>query len=240
MSISDEILRLQTAKSDLATSIANKGVTVPASATLDDYPALVDSIQTGGGGGETLPYDAEVEYLQSSGTQYINTGVQVNNTFTFYSKVATLSNSATTYWGVRNSGTYSSRGQQCYLNNNPSSSALQTIHLWTDSTSVSYHSNAWDSGITPVVNTMYELSAMTCYSGLGQLSYPITLFALNNIGSIVCSSCRIGLWVAYSNCTRVAEMIPVRIGQVGYMYDRITKQLFGNAGTGSFILGADV
>lgn len=54
MSISDEILRLQTAKSDLATSIANKGVTVPVNATLDDYPALVDSIQTGGGGSTQL------------------------------------------------------------------------------------------------------------------------------------------------------------------------------------------
>ena len=67
MSIVSEITRLQTAKSDLATSIANKGVTVPANATLDDYAALVDSIQTGGGG-STLPYDAEVEYLESTGT----------------------------------------------------------------------------------------------------------------------------------------------------------------------------
>ncbi len=48
MSISTEIARLQQAKSDLATSIENKGVTVPSSATLDDYPALVDSISGGG------------------------------------------------------------------------------------------------------------------------------------------------------------------------------------------------
>jgi hypothetical protein len=34
-------------------------------------------------------------------------------------------------------------------------------------------------------------------------------------------------------------MIPVRKDGVGYMYDRITKKLYGNAGTGSFILGAD-
>ena len=48
MSVADEILRLQQAKSDLAASIENKGVTVPVSATLDDYPALVDSISGGG------------------------------------------------------------------------------------------------------------------------------------------------------------------------------------------------
>ena len=35
------------------------------------------------------------------------------------------------------------------------------------------------------------------------------------------------------------DLIPVRKGQVGYMYDRVSGQLFGNAGTGDFILGAD-
>lgn len=50
MSISNEIIRLQNAKSALATSIGNKGVTVPAATKLDGYSALVDQIQTGGGG----------------------------------------------------------------------------------------------------------------------------------------------------------------------------------------------
>jgi hypothetical protein len=48
MSIASELSRLQQAKSDLATSIENKGVTVPAATTLDGYAALVDSIPTGG------------------------------------------------------------------------------------------------------------------------------------------------------------------------------------------------
>ena len=50
MSIASEITRLQQAKNDLASSLAAKGVTVPSSATLDDYAALVDSIPAGGGG----------------------------------------------------------------------------------------------------------------------------------------------------------------------------------------------
>lgn len=50
MSIASEITRLQTAKADLKTAIEGKGVTVAASATLDDYADLVDSIETGGGG----------------------------------------------------------------------------------------------------------------------------------------------------------------------------------------------
>lgn len=51
MAISDEISRLQTAKADLKTAIEGKGVTVPSSTKLDGYADLVDSIETGGGGG---------------------------------------------------------------------------------------------------------------------------------------------------------------------------------------------
>lgn len=48
MSVASEITRLQTAKADLKTAIEGKGVTVPSSAKLDAYPALVESIQQGG------------------------------------------------------------------------------------------------------------------------------------------------------------------------------------------------
>lgn len=47
MSIASEITRLQTAKSDLKTSIENKGVTVPSATTIDGYAALVDQISGG-------------------------------------------------------------------------------------------------------------------------------------------------------------------------------------------------
>jgi hypothetical protein len=33
--------------------------------------------------------------------------------------------------------------------------------------------------------------------------------------------------------------VPVKDNGVGYMYDKVSGQLFGNAGTGSFILGND-
>lgn len=47
MSIASEITRLQTAKADLKTAIEGKGVSVPSSAKLDAYPALVESISEG-------------------------------------------------------------------------------------------------------------------------------------------------------------------------------------------------
>ena len=36
------------------------------------------------------------------------------------------------------------------------------------------------------------------------------------------------------------DLVPVRIGSTGYMYDKVSGNLFGNSGTGSFILGPDV
>lgn len=54
MSISTEITRLQTAKSDLKTAIQAKGVTVPSSATIDTYDDYVSQISGGGGGSEDL------------------------------------------------------------------------------------------------------------------------------------------------------------------------------------------
>lgn len=188
-----------------------------------------------------LPYDAvEVEYLQSSGTQYINTGLKVNNSYTFDTSIAALNNAATTYWGCRNSGSYNTRNQQCYLQNNPAAPATSTIHLWTDSTEANYRANSWDSGIAPAVGTMYHFSGITVNTNLAQLTQPITLFAFNVVGTINKSSCRIGLFKAYSNGTVVMDMIPVRVGATGYMYDKVSQTLFGNAGTGDFILGNDI
>ena len=52
MSIASEITRLQGVKSDILSAIADKGVTVPVGSALDDCPALIASISTGGGGDE--------------------------------------------------------------------------------------------------------------------------------------------------------------------------------------------
>ena len=44
----------------------------------------------------------------------------------------------------------------------------------------------------------------------------------------------------YEDEVLVRDFIPVRVGSVGYMYDRVSGTLYGNAGAGSFVLGADI
>lgn len=53
MSIASEIERLSGVRSDIFTSITNKGVTVPVGSTFSSCPSLIDSIVTGGGGDPT-------------------------------------------------------------------------------------------------------------------------------------------------------------------------------------------
>lgn len=68
--IADNLQRLQDARDDIATSIASKGVTVPFGSGLEDYPDLIDSIETGGGGGGDTPPDPNkpVKFIDYDGT----------------------------------------------------------------------------------------------------------------------------------------------------------------------------
>lgn len=123
MSIASEITRLQTAKADLKTAIEGKGVTVPSSATLDDYADLVDDIQTGGGGGG---YFAEGTYTMVSGSRTFSVSVsfQPKFVYAFVSNWRELGHSS---WrramiAGKMSGTYQSGELQSrYLNNSYSS-----------------------------------------------------------------------------------------------------------------------
>lgn len=56
MSISSEITRISNAKTEIAESIANKGVTVPSGTKIDGMAALIDSIQTGASMAENVKY----------------------------------------------------------------------------------------------------------------------------------------------------------------------------------------
>ena len=55
MSVQSEITRLETAKTNIATAITNKGVTVPDGTLLDGMAALIESIDAGGGDFSVFP-----------------------------------------------------------------------------------------------------------------------------------------------------------------------------------------
>lgn len=236
MSIASEITRLQTAKSDLATSIANKGVTVPASATLDDYAALVDSIQTGEGG-SSLPYDAEVEYLESTGTQWIDTGVTVggtNNIIVELKVAQTVDTTAVSFYfaqplsGSNYFAAYANASNKyaCVYRNKWAAS--------TTSTDRSVHVLNYDNGKLYKDGTLLITASSTT-----SVTASNTLALFGSHGSNI-NKFKLYYFKLMSNHVTVLDMIPVRVGQVGYMYNRVSKTLFGNSGTGSFTLGSDI
>lgn len=78
MSIQDEVSRLNAAKSGLAGAITAKGVTVPAEAKLDDYAALVEQIQAGGGGG--MEFKTTYVEVPQHGAPLIVTSIESEDT----------------------------------------------------------------------------------------------------------------------------------------------------------------
>lgn len=195
-------------------------------------------------GGKSLPYDAQVEYLQSSGTQYIDTGILPNNTTKVELKGVFKYSAATTRFGSRAGSTSLQFDIITGIDN--------TIRI--DFGTGTYDNSQWTIG-KKVVNTIvidatskkataeYGGSTVTHTYGSSfpsQSSYPLTLFAFNSAGTILCASDMIvSSFRCWKSSVLIMDMIPVRIGTTGYLYDKVSGQLFGNAGTGSFILGPD-
>lgn len=82
MSIADDLTRIQGAKADIKTAIESKGVTVPSSALIDEYPGYVDAIQQGGGGSTLTPTAGDYPVvgnggLGGGGSNLASTGISV-------------------------------------------------------------------------------------------------------------------------------------------------------------------
>lgn len=242
MSIANEITRLQQAKSDLATSITNKGVTVPSSATLDDYAALVDSIPAG----SSSLYDAEIEYIQSSGTQYIDLiGVLNSEVDIIDIKFKLISQVSAT------SGLFGARVDASTKNFSVLVASSNSIIIDVNNGSyATYRVNSGSTGYNKLCEVHLQKDAKTIKFDGTQVasSYASSqVFAttsnamLFKIGEMPSPSVRIySLTWKRTGVGWIYNFKPVRKGQTGYLYDSVHNILFGNSGTGSFTLGPDV
>lgn len=194
-------------------------------------------------GGKSLPYDAEIEWLGGSAGTLIDTGIVGNSTIEM--DIVYSLTSHTNYAGIY--GNYIDEDHSCtrtiltnlnntnaYVNIGQRAGVSDTIagvarkdaenHLIANSTSITINGTTYrPTGGVGTANTtniaLYNSRVDTLPSG--------------TIGLKI-MSCKI----KQSNVP-VRDFIPVRVGQVGYMYDKVSGQLFGNVGTGNFILGDD-
>ena len=194
--------------------------------------------------GKRLPYDAEVEFLESSGTQYIDTGVVAKPP-----TVAELN----FRWVGTPTGDVVLLGAR-----NNSLSASRFIMLMTNQTKIrqlgvgaawaKYGNYTMDTDYNSVSTfisgaTTQKLNGstiITSSAALADLGRNLYLFANNSTSGIVNKAkARVYSCKIYQNNTLVRDYISVRKGAVGYLYDRVSGKLFGNAGTGDFVLGPD-
>lgn len=194
------------------------------------------------GGG--LPYDAEIEYIQTDGAAYINTGIKPSSNTTFEIDIYIPNHGSTGFWafGSRVSG---NSGQLAYLNdgsrNEKSWRFGSAAPVVTPKLSEGWH--YFDNTETPrILKIDTSISITASANTFSQTNYPIYLLCLNVNGTASASAvgARLGNVKIYESGVLVFDGIPVRKDGVGYIYDSVSKSLFGNAGSGAFALGLDV
>ena len=180
-----------------------------------------------------LPYDAEVEYLESTGTQWIDTGIRPAQNLSFAVEFNNLN---------VNVGYGNVFGSRLGSNNNEYQVTLYnggSVGVGTRYSGLRFYANEINTIIYNGIDelningTVKKIVPQSCELANGN----ILLFGISQNGvETQLANCRI-YNVKFGN---VRDMIPVRKGGVGYMYDRVSKQLFGNQGSGNFIVGPDV
>lgn len=198
-----------------------------------------------GGENPVLPYDSEVEYLENNGTAYIDTGVECTSRLKVqFEGLVTTDVNAALCGGISNASgsTYFRHHWSPYKTNfywaqrNSSSYASVTS---------SYATNTWYNVIIDPVNGTASINGtsktFTKITTLYTTAQNYFIFARKAQGGGMQSRPgRFKFFKIWNDETLVRDYISVRVGQVGYMYDRVSGKLFGNAGSGSFTLGSDV
>lgn len=177
---------------------------------------------------EWLPYQ-RIEYLESTGTQYIDTGVVPNLNTTLKASVAIQnSNTVVVAFGSRSSGTYDTSTDQFY----GGFGGVENTDVW------------YYSGTQQIVlknkyqdRTFFDFICSNS-NATTAATQSITLFGLNKLGTVVSYAEKMKTVQIYNNNTLVRDFIPVLDSSgVPCMYDKVTKQFFYNQGTGQFIAG---
>jgi len=191
-----------------------------------------------------VPYDAEIEYLESTGTQYIDTGVQITSTDNARFVVdCTITNTIKNTSVFVGSGVTAIgalhyvmelSGSSYYIRTGGGTASAHIPYIRGQRVLIDTYYDSQHRRVVKVGNEMYQGSAYNANTG--------TLLILLGTSNAVWQKQEGKLYSVqvYIDNIIIRDFIPVRVGQTGYMYDRVTRRLFGNKGTGSFVLGPDV
>lgn len=200
-----------------------------------------------------------VDYIQSSGTQYINTGYKPtkNTSFDLYGIDMDYA-SGTTRFGSR-TGTYSetfvlatiadSHFRWSYGTGTTPATTDNVFNTQKKAKQISWDATTKRCTITFTDDTT-EISAQMRGTDLTSSAIPIYLFAFNSVGEAICGAVKHTRIVFREGDVITRDFKPsVRTYNDGtgvvtkaFMYDEVYNKAYYNAGTGSFkayIVGAD-
>lgn len=200
-------------------------------------------------GGSAKPYDAEVEYLESTGTQYIDTGatwfgddyeIRINffltdSTFVSHNvafgaqdsltllallfQISPYNGTVLVYGG---SGSTDNRAKYDLFNLGRNNITMQlnnnVVTVTVNGTVTTYSAQTYCVNVIPTIS-LFAVHQPDGYKSLARMK--LYSFQLIKQGTLI------------------RNMRPVRKGNTGYLYDKVSGQLFGNQGTGQFIIGPD-
>ena len=198
------------------------------------------------------PYDAEVKWLESTGMQYIDTGVfgrdglliSAKATRDLYAStgVKYIFGGSQTALNVISIGINNSNGR-CTCGLNSTMSTNTTDGVVSDNLLHDYAIDTTSGAKYAIANGVEIRTLNTSNSTVAQNSIRLFGFYLS---SMLYASCRIQAFSIKDTRTNnyLIDLIPVRFTNElfeseGAMYDRVSGQLFRNQGTSKFVVGAD-
>lgn len=189
-----------------------------------------------------LPYDAEVEYLESTGTQGINIAIDSISRY-----IVDFEPTQYIYLGSIISVIKISedvfRGDKVGLIRMFNNQFQINLDGWYDSSVAITERHVADMNAAGGYFKIDSEEIVKNYS-FGEKDY-IILSRWNESSDLRNAKAKYyGLMVWSATGMLTHNLIPVRVGSgssaVGYMYDRVSRKLYGNQGTGSFVIGPDV
>ena len=181
----------------------------------------------------------QYEYIESSGTQYIDTGFKPNQDTRVVADFELTSSysSIRGIFGVRD--TNSASAPKMFVFWNSGSSAFRSDYFGTNRpVSISPILDRYVVDKNKNVTTIGTESIRNSASS-GQCTNDLFIFCVNAAGSAnYFAPCRLWSCQVYDNGTLIRDYIPCSnpSGEVG-LYDQVNGEFYGNAGTGTFSHG---
>lgn len=253
MSIATAISALQSASSDIASAIAAKGVTVPSGSGFDDYADLIESIPSGGSSPSYIP----VEYIQTDGTAYINTGIKGNAPMSAEGVVLPVAvSSAKHLLGCRKDSGNTRFTFLTILTSNNAGFAYYSggsNGVTVSSSITNQNPFRFKSVLRNGVNTISVIQAGETSYNSASLTYNATvttntdiyLFSYNNQGTAQEPQAGIRFYEVkiYSDAsfgTLVWNGVPCYYNGAYGMWDTVSKRFFGNAASSGAFTGPSI